>query len=293
MQRIERNYDASVDQAIWMYFLKRYLALPEDQRIASFDNFLGDVQTDQALEQKLAGMYASTTLGDTEARLGLIGQEKSVFENSEDPFIQLAVAIYADMKAIEDKNKDRDGQFLRLRPKFMELLIAYYDELGKPVYPDANSSLRVTYGTVKGYTPPAGTIDGPADGNDGEDSFVPFTTLRGIVAKYTGEDPFDSPEKQLELIKNRGFGEYADPALDSVPVNFLGTLDITGGNSGSATMNGKGEFVGIVFDSTYESINSDWEFGESTRSIHVDVAYILWVMENVDGADQLLKEMGL
>ena len=78
-----------------------------------------------------------------------------------------------------------------------------------------------------------------------------------------------------------------------MPVNFLGTLDITGGNSGSATMNGKGEFVGIVFDMTYESINSNWDFSEDTRSIHVDVAYILWVMENIDGADELLAEMGL
>jgi hypothetical protein len=293
MQSIERSYEASVDQAIWMYFLKRYLALPEDQRIASFDTFLGDARSDEALEQKLADMYAATTLGDTEARLALIGEERAFFENSEDPFIKLAVAIFDDMMAIEEKGKAMDGQFLVLRPRYMELLIAYYDELGKPVYPDANSSLRVTYGTVKGYTPPAGTIEGPADGNDGKGSFLPFTTLRGIEAKFTGEDPFDSPEKQLELIKNRTFGSYGAEALDSVPVNFLATLDITGGNSGSATMNGRGEFIGIVFDMTYESINADWDFNENTRSIHVDVAYILWVMGNIDGADNLLKEMGL
>lgn len=293
MQSIERNFEASVDQAVWAYFLKRYMALPEDQRIASFDAFLGEVSSDEALAEKLSAMYAATTLNDTDTRLALIGKERDVFESSDDPFIQLAVAIFNDMKAIEDRDKNMDGRFLELRPKYMELLIAYYDELGKPVYPDANSSLRVTYGTVKGYTPPAGSIDGPADGNDGKDSYTPFTTLRGIEAKYTGEDPFDSPEKQLELIKKKDFGAYGDKALDSVPVNFLGTLDITGGNSGSATMNAKGEFVGIVFDTTYDSINSDWEFAESTRSIHVDVGYILWVMENIDGADNLLEEMGL
>ncbi len=293
LESIERSYAAGVDQAVWMYFLKRYLALPEDQRIASFDSFLGEARTDEALEQKLAAMYAATRLGDTEARLALIGKERSVFENSDDPFIQLAVAIFDDMMAIEKKDKAMTGQFQVLRPQYMELLIAYYDELGRPVYPDANSSLRVTYGTVKGYTPPAGTIKKPADGNDGKDSYVPYTTLRGIVAKYTGEDPFDSPERQLELIKNREFGDYADATLDSVPVNFLSTLDITGGNSGSATMNGKGEFVGIVFDGTYESINADWEFNENTRSIHVDVGYMLWILEKIDGADNLLEEMGL
>ncbi len=293
MQSIERNFEPGVDKAIWTYFLKRYLALPADQRIASFDDFLGDVSNDDALEQKLSAMYAATALGDTDARLALIGEERSVFDESADPFIQLAVAIFDDMKAIEDKNKEMDGLFLELRPKFMELLIAYYGELGKPVYPDANSSLRVTYGTVQGYTPPAGTIEGPADGNDGKDGYVAFTTLRGIEAKYTGEDPFDSPARQLQLIQDQSFGAYRDETLDSVPVNFLSTLDITGGNSGSATMNGKGEFVGIVFDTTYESINSDWDFSASTRSIHVDVAYILWIMENIDGADVLLQELGV
>ncbi|MDJ0879837.1 MAG: S46 family peptidase [Halieaceae bacterium] len=293
MQSIERNFEASVDQAIWTYFLKRYLALPEDQRIASFDAFLGDASSDEELEQKLTAMYAATSLSDTDARLALIGKDRSVFEDSDDPFIQLAVAIFDDMMAIEEKDKTRTGRFQVLRPQYMELLIAYYDELGRPVYPDANSSLRVTYGTVKGYTPPAGTIEAPADGNDGKDSYTAFTTLRGIDAKYTGEDPFDSPQRQLELIKDKAYGSYGDKTLDSVPVNFLGTLDITGGNSGSATMNGKGEFVGMVFDTTYESINSDWEFSANTRSIHVDVAYILWVMENIDGADKLLQELGV
>ena len=293
MQSIERNFEPGVDKAIWTYFLKRYLALPEDQRIASFDQFLGDADGDEALDQKLSAMYAATSLSDTESRLALIGEKRPVFENSDDPFILLAVAISDDMKAIEDKNKEMDGQFLALRPKYMELLIAYYGELGKPVYPDANSSLRVTYGTVQGYTPPAGTINGPADGNDGADGYVAFTTLRGIEAKYTGEDPFDSPAKQLQLIEDEDFGAYRDDSLDSVPVNFLSTLDITGGNSGSATMNGKGEFVGIVFDTTYESINSDWDFSANTRSIHVDVAYMLWIMEKIDGADSLLQELGV
>ena len=293
LESIERSFEASVDQAVWLYFLQRYLALPEDQRVASFDAFIGDATTVSALEEKLAAMYAATTLDDTETRLAMIGRDRADFESSDDPFIQLAVAIFDDMKAIEDKGKDMDGQFLELRPRYMELLIAYYDELGEPVYPDANSSLRVTYGTVKGYAPPAGTIKGPADGNDGKDRYLPFTTLRGIAAKYTGEEPFDSPQKQLDLIEQGAYGRYRSESLDSVPVNFLGTLDITGGNSGSATMNGKGEFVGIVFDMTYESINSNWDFSEDTRSIHVDVAYILWVMENIDGADELLAEMGL
>ncbi|WP_406828012.1 S46 family peptidase [Microbulbifer sp. ARAS458-1] len=293
MKRIERSFEPSVDQAIWTYFLERYNALPQDQHLESFDNFFDGELSGDALQSKLSAMYEETGLTDTETRLAWMEKSPEDFRNSDDPFIQLAVATYDDRLAIEQHEKTMAGRFAELRPQYMDLLIAYYNEQGKPVYPDANSSLRLTYGLVKGYTPPAGTIKGAADGNDGKDGFVPFTTLRGIEAKYTGEDPFDAPQAQLDAIKNKEYGRFYDENLDSVPVNFLTTVDITGGNSGSATMNGKGEFIGLVFDGTYDSINADWDFNDNTRAIHVDVEYMLWVMENVDHADNLLEEMGV
>ncbi|WP_407665215.1 S46 family peptidase [Microbulbifer elongatus] len=293
MKRIERSFEPSVDQAIWTYFLERYNALPQDQHLESFDNFFDGELSGEALQKKLSAMYEKTGLTDTETRLAWMEKSPEEFRNSDDPFIQLAVATYDDRLAIEQHEKAMAGRFAELRPQYMDLLIAYYNEQGKPVYPDANSSLRLTYGLVKGYTPPAGTIKGPADGNDGKDGFVPFTTLRGIEAKYTGEDPFDAPQAQLDAIKNKEYGRFYDEDLDSVPVNFLSTVDITGGNSGSATMNGKGEFIGLVFDGTYDSINADWDFNDNTRAIHVDVEYMLWVTENVDHADNLLEEMGV
>ena len=293
MKRIERNFEPSVDQAIWTYFIERYNALPENQHLESFDKFFGGELSGDALQQKLGAMYEATGLTDTKTRLEWMDKSPEDFRNSEDPFIQLAVATYDDRYALEQHDKMMSGKFAELRPQYMDLLIAYYNEQGKPVYPDANSSLRLTYGLVKGYTPPAGTIKGPADGNDGKDSFVPFTTLRGIEAKYTGEDPFDAPQALLDAIKNKDYGRFYDEKLDSVPVNFLTTVDITGGNSGSATMNAKGELIGLVFDGTYDSINADWDFNDNTRAIHVDVEYMLWVMEKVDHADNLLEEMGV
>mgnify|MGYP000342021416 CR=1 FL=1 len=293
MKRIERNFAPSVDQAVWTYFIERYNALPQEQHLQSFDNFFDGELSGDALQQKLSAMYEKTGLTATEGRLAWMEKSPEDFRNSDDPFIQLAVATYDDRLAIEQHDKSMEGRFAEVRPKYMDLLIAYYQEQGKPVYPDANSSLRLTYGLVKGYTPPAGTIKGPADGNDGKDGFVPFTTLRGIEAKYTGEDPFDAPQALLEAIKNKDYGRFYDEELDSVPVNFLTTVDITGGNSGSATMNGKGEFIGLVFDGTYDSINADWDFNDNTRAIHVDVEYMLWVMEKVDHADNLLEEMGV
>jgi hypothetical protein len=124
--------------------------------------------------------------------------------------------------------------------------------------------------------------------------YAPFTTLEGILEKNTGEAPFNAPEHQLELIRESIHGRWEKESLDSVPVNFLSDLDVTGGNSGSATMNARGELVGLLFDGTIESVNSDWDFDpRTTRSIHVDSRYMLWVMDKVDGADHLIEEMEL
>ena len=146
--------------------------------------------------------------------------------------------------------------------------------------PDANSTLRVTYGNVVGGSPKDGLI------------YEPFTRVEGILEKDTGEEPFNSPNKQLELIKQKQYGQYTLDSLGTVPVNFLTDLDSTGGNSGSATLNARGELVGLLFDGTIESVNSDWDFDpRTTRTIHVDTRYMLWVMQYIDNAQHLINEM--
>jgi hypothetical protein len=150
--------------------------------------------------------------------------------------------------------------------------------------PDANSTLRITYGTVKSFKPMS---KDPAD--------WPFTVATQILAKNTGKEPFDMPQKSLDAIKAKTYGPYGDPALGGdLPVDFLSDLDITGGNSGSPTLNNKGELVGLAFDGTIEGVASDVFFnGATTRTIHADVRYMLWTMDLLDGADHLIKEMGL
>jgi hypothetical protein len=164
----------------------------------------------------------------------------------------------------------------------MEALTAFLREKGDSVYPDANGTLRVTFGNVRGYSPRDSV------------TLTPFTTMRGIIEKDTGEEPFNTPAPALALMKQEQFGNYRDSALNSVPVNFLTTVDTTGGNSGSPTLNAKGELVGLLFDGNYESMIADWDYlPQITRSIHVDIRYVLWVMTEVDGAHSLLKEMGV
>ena len=285
LEALDRRFDASVDQAIWLAFLKNYVEyVPENQRVTALDNQLGLTNTwDEATTSKVVGeFYTKTKLGDQAQRLSLLDSDVATLDKSEDPFIQLAAAMFASDLAREEDKKRIAGRVQILRPRYMEAIIAFQEANGALTYPDANSTLRVTYGSVKAV-----------EVRDGL-SYQPFTTLRGIAAKYTGEDPFDSPKIQLDKIKANEFGGFGVETLNSVPVNFLSTLDTTGGNSGSPTLNGKGELVGLLFDGTYESINSDWDFDESTtRSIHVDARYMLWVMQEVDGAENLLRELGV
>ncbi|MFT6900520.1 MAG: hypothetical protein ACJAXS_000686 [Colwellia sp.] len=284
MKTFNRRFDANIDQKILFAMLTHYVELPKSERILAIDEFFELEQglNKKALSTKLEKMYQTSTIADQETRLAWMNKSVADFEKSSDPFIQLAVKTFSVRKALEEKDEELSGNIQAYRPKYMEALIAYFNDKKLPVYADANSTLRITYGNVKGYSP----VDGL--------TATPFTTLEGIVEKDTGIKPFNASKKQLELIKSKNYGEYAKKELGSVPVNYLGTLDITGGNSGSPTLNDKAEFVGLVFDGVYESIIGDWDYDTKlNRSIHVDIKYMLWVMEHVDGATNLIEEMDI
>ena len=284
LEAIERRYDATVDQAEWLFFLDLYLQAPSELRNAALDAGLGlDANsTASDLPAKLAPFYRDTTLGDKETRLNLMSATTAELEASNDPFMQLAIALYETEIAQEESTKDRGGRRAVLRPQYMQAIIDWQRANGTVAYPDANSTLRVTYGNVLGGSPQDGLI------------YEPFTRLEGITAKDTGVDPFNSPQGQLDLIDAKDYGAYALRSIGSVPVNFLSDLDSTGGNSGSATLNSRGQLVGLLFDGTIESVNSDWDFDpRTTRTIHVDTRYMLWVMEKVDNANVLIDEMDI
>jgi hypothetical protein len=282
LQAIERRYDPVVDKAEWMVFLQGYLAQPKDQRVAAFDKALdlsGDTTASQ-LSEKLDSFYDNTILNQVDTRLELMTASSDELEKNSDPFMRLAVALYDQDITRENESKDRQGRYALLEPQYMSAIIAWQKSQGFTAYPDANSNLRVTYGNVMGGSPKDGL------------RYTAFTRLQGIVEKDTGEAPFNAPKAQLDLINSADYGDYELKSIASVPVNFMSDLDITGGNSGSATLNGKGELVGLVFDGTIESVNSDWDFDKDiTRSIHVDSRYMLWVMEKVDSAQYLINEM--
>ncbi|RFF26703.1 MULTISPECIES: S46 family peptidase [unclassified Wenzhouxiangella] len=284
MQAIERRFDPAVDKAVWLHFLKQYMNAPETARVAELDEALDLPETwdEDEVARTLDRFYEETELDDVERRLALMEADLADLDDSTDPFIQLAAALYDHRMAQEAESEDRVGRMQILRPDYMEAIINWQEDQGYAAYPDANSTLRITYGTVMGGSPRDGLV------------YEPFTTLEGILEKNTGKAPFNAPERQLELIRQGDYGPYELESIDSVPVNFLSDLDSTGGNSGSATLNARGELVGLLFDGTIESVNSDWDFDpRTTRTIHVDTRYMLWVMDKVDGAGALIEEMDL
>lgn len=273
LSRLEQSFTPKVDQARFADGLARYARLAAKFHPQGLDALLPQVADVPAL-------YAQSKLGVTAERLALMDKDAAAIAASDDAFLKLAVKLHAVGLSLEERRSEVDGNLERVVPQYMAAVIAWKKSQGKPVYPDANSTLRVTYGTVSAYSPKDGLTKGP------------FTTVEGIVEKHTGKDPFIAPASLIEAVKAKRYGQFKDPVLGTVPVNFLSSADTTGGNSGSAVMNKRGELIGLNFDSTYESITKDWYFDTAiTRAIHLDIRYMLWVMKEVDHADNLLKEM--
>ena len=280
----DRTYDEKVDKALVMNFLTKYLAQPAAEQDKAFNDALGlrAGMSQDELKAALDKAYAGSKLANKEERVTWLKKSPAEFKASNDSFIKAAVAMYdADLKD-EAKEEELAGKIQKAYGGYMKAKIAYMNSKGQAVYPDANGTLRVTFGKIMGRD----------HGADGTGSWTAFTTVKGVVAKNTGEGEFNAPAAQLAAIKAKDFGKYVDPVLKTVPVNYLATLDITGGNSGSAALNKRGELIGLAFDGTLDSIISDWDFNAAnTRDIQVDVRYILWNMKHVDKADNLLKEM--
>jgi hypothetical protein len=281
MSIIQMNYDPQVDRRIFKYFLMRAVDLPADQRIDAVDSLLQGakgVEAERMIDSFLDRLYGGTKLGSTEERLRLFELSRDDLLAQKDPFIEFAVRLDKEANVLEEKDKAMASAIhQRLGPR---LMAAYMEWKGGTIYPDANGTMRLTYGTVKGYQPRDAV------------SYRYATTLTGVVEKNTGQDPFDCPKELLALHEDMDYGTYEDAALGDVPVDFLSTNDITGGNSGSPIMNGRGECVGAAFDGNYESISSDYLFiKEMTRSINVDSRYMLFIIDKMSGAKRLLNEM--
>ena len=223
--------------------------------------------------------YAQSKLNDSVFLSSLLKKSPEDIEKFQDPFLQWAVQLHPRYLELRELSKQRAGQLGQL---YGELQTVKQQFQSEQFVPDANATLRLTFGTVRGYSP--------------EDAVYmsPSTTLSGVIAKTTGKEPFVTPQKVVEMHAAKDFGQYTHPKLNDVPIAILYDTDTTGGNSGSPILNAKGELVGVNFDRAFEATINDFAWNTNySRSIGVDIRYVLWITEKVYGAKHLIEEMGL
>jgi hypothetical protein len=254
MEREQKSFFRPADQAVFGDWLKR----------------MRPYQPALPAEHSLGGAYEKTKVTDLAERLKMFEESTEQLKQRHDPMLDLAFALEPELRAFQTATKTHDGAVARLRPAWRKAVIA---QAGRPVAPDANATLRVSFGHVKGYSPRDGVV------------YTPQTTLAGMLEKHTGEEPFAVPPPVLN----------AAARLDAagMPLNFLADADTTGGNSGSPVVNGRGELVGLNFDRVWENVANDFGYNpEVARNVNVDMRFLLWLLRDVEKAEGLLEELG-
>jgi len=278
VQLAERGYDLDTDRALFKHQLKKLRDYPEEQIPLALKDLIAK-KSDKAIDEFVDHLYDHTLLADPKKRLELIDMGLGELREIGDPFIQLASELENEMKDLREKGKALGQERQELKKVYLAGLL---EKKEGRIAPDANSTIRFTYGFIQGYSPRDAVY------------YEPQTTLSGVIEKDTGEAPFRVPEKIKELYEAKDYGPYQDKNLHDIPACFLNTTSVTGGNSGSPTLNAKGEQIGIIFDMTYESVTADYyEVPELQRTISVDIRYVLFVTEKFSGADHIIKELGL
>ena len=259
------------------FYLKQFAELPADQKFEGAENLFKsfDGTARRSAEEAFAENIAQGDYWTAESIAALYGPQTTEFKPERDNVRAFAAAL----KQARDEANARAGAFAG---KIDRLRLLYQQGMaemkGVTPYPDANSTLRFSFGNIKGYAPREAEYR------------TPFTTIKGMWEKDTGVNPFDMPQKLKDLQTKRDFGRYGQG--DSVVVNFLSTTDIIGGNSGSPILNGNGEQVGLCFDGNYEGLGNDFYYDPNmNRTINVDIRYVLFVTEKFGDAKWVVDEM--
>lgn len=278
LERDQKRFDAKVDVRLVSHWLGQATALPKSQRLPSVSALVKD-DSQAELVKAVAGLLTSTRVHTLAERMKMFDETPEQLKARKDPLLDFAFALDADRRELRDRRDRWAGATLRLRPVWRRAVIAH---AGRPVAPDANSTLRVTFGKVQGYVPRDALLAAPQ------------TTLSGVLEKDQGEGDFDVPSKVREAVAAKKLGRWLDPALKDVPVDFLSDCDTTGGNSGSPTIDGAGRLVGVNFDRVWENVANDFGYNPAVaRNVNADARYLLWLLEEVEGATSLLQELGV
>ena len=275
IDNLYNEYNPEMDKALFKKILKDALTFPELNTVGVF-RFLSEVESIDSYVDKL---YSDSFVKNSEDYLSKLLDEELSTESLNDPLISLAQKFY-ELNERETAKRNRiNGKLNILLANMMEVKRIW---LEKSFIPDANSTLRLTYGYILGYTPADAVY------------YSPITSLKGVIEKGREEGDYKLLPKLRELYNKKEFGRFYNEKLGDVPVAILYNTDTSGGNSGSPIMDAYGRVVGVNFDRAFEATINDFTWSaEYSRSIGVDIRYILWVTQKVGGADFLLKEMGV
>lgn len=270
--------ESAVDREVFKFLLRRAAALPAGQKIAAIEKRFGSLTGDARVraEDEFARRAIENERLTTEIGLGqLLDMTPDQMKTAMNPLAELIAELMPDVAAAQAHQQALNVNVGKYRLPFIR---AKAEMRNTVFYPDANFTQRFTYGNVTGYSPKEAV------------TYTPFTTLNGVFEKDTGREPFNAPPRLRELWEKKDFGQWA--VGGTVPVDFLTTNDIIGGNSGSPVLNAFGEQVGIAFDGNYEGLGNDFFFNEKLgRTIIVDIRYVLFLTEKFGNAGWILNEM--
>jgi hypothetical protein len=273
--------NSEVEQEFLATLILDFTTLPTAQQPEAIRSIVGTFDGNRSTAiAAIRESFRKSPLSSADGMIAVTGWDKVTLAGSQDPFIILALELRKLNEEIIVRRKTRDGELKSLEAAYIDAKMAWQK---KDFIPDANLTLRLTYGYIRGYAPADAT------------SYAPQTTLSGIVEKNTGEEPFNAPAQLVELYNTGAYDKsFEDALLKDVPVGMLYNMDTTGGNSGSPVLNARGELVGVNFDRAFEATVNDYQWSEDySRSIGVDIRYVLFVAKYLGKADFLLNELGV
>lgn len=268
------DWDRATDARMLQGMLER---LESTEGVQDIEPVARVLNSKEPLDKLTKAVMDNTKLGDLEFVTQCLSKSPQELKALGDPALNWIIDLYPIYVKQREKDKDREGKLSQLYGSLIEIQrLAEASEF----IPDANATLRLTVGKVEAYSPVDAIVK------------TPITTLKGLLEKTTGQEPYITPDEVLKAASESRYGGLEHPRLKTVPVAFLYSTDTTGGNSGSPVLNAKGELVGVNFDRAFEATINDFAWNQRySRSIGVDIRYVLWITGEVFGAKHIVDEM--